>query len=89
MSRLYCPECGNYLEGGDGECHDCSCGWRQPHECECEQNNEPDALTFEQIEEAFPTGASCDEYGNVIVTPQWLHDFARNIAAIAQQKGGE
>ena len=32
MSRLYCPECSEYLEGGDGECHDCSCGWKQPVE---------------------------------------------------------
>lgn len=36
MKLLYCPECQNYLEGGDGECHDCSCGWKQPCECvEC------------------------------------------------------
>lgn len=32
MTRLYCPECSEYLEGGDGECHDCSCGWKQPAE---------------------------------------------------------
>lgn len=31
MKKLYCPECGEYLEGGDGECHDCRvCGWTQP-----------------------------------------------------------
>lgn len=30
MSRLYCPECAEYLMAGDGECHDCSCGWCQP-----------------------------------------------------------
>ena len=30
MKRLYCPECGEYLEGGDGECKDCHCGWKQP-----------------------------------------------------------
>lgn len=30
MTKLYCPECGNYLEGGDGENHDCWCGWKQP-----------------------------------------------------------
>lgn len=28
--RLYCPDCGSYLEGGDGELKDCSCGWKQP-----------------------------------------------------------
>lgn len=28
---LYCPVCSAYLEGGDGELHDCcACGWRQP-----------------------------------------------------------
>ena len=32
MTRLYCPECSEYREGGDGECHDCSCGWKQPVE---------------------------------------------------------
>ena len=30
MTRLYCLECSEYLEGGDGECHDCLCGWKQP-----------------------------------------------------------
>lgn len=28
--RLYCPDCGSYLEGGDGELKDCLCGWKQP-----------------------------------------------------------
>jgi hypothetical protein len=32
MQRLYCPECGEYLEGGDGSMCDCICGWRQPVE---------------------------------------------------------
>lgn len=27
--KLYCPECSAYLMAGDGECHDCSCGWKQ------------------------------------------------------------
>ncbi|MCX8980082.1 hypothetical protein NLN92_18935 [Citrobacter portucalensis] len=30
MTKLYCPECGAYLEGGDGENKDCHCGWKQP-----------------------------------------------------------
>lgn len=30
MPRLYCPECGAYLEGGTGELQDCHCGWKQP-----------------------------------------------------------
>lgn len=33
MMKLYCPECSNYLGGGDGAMHDCrSCGWKQPTE---------------------------------------------------------
>jgi hypothetical protein len=38
MSKLYCPECGEYLMAGDGECHDCHCGWKQyvPRKVECE-----------------------------------------------------
>lgn len=38
MKLLYCPDCGNYLEGGCGDLVDCSCGWRQPadeSECDC------------------------------------------------------
>ncbi|ADW76552.1 hypothetical protein Rahaq_4977 (plasmid) [Rahnella aceris] len=30
ITKLYCPECGAYLEGGDGENKDCLCGWKQP-----------------------------------------------------------
>lgn len=30
VPKLYCPDCGNYLMAGDGECHDCHCGWTQP-----------------------------------------------------------
>lgn len=30
MKSLYCGDCSNYLMGGDGECHDYSCGWKQP-----------------------------------------------------------
>ena len=32
MQKLYCPECSNYLMGGDGECHNCHCGWNQERE---------------------------------------------------------
>lgn len=32
MKKLYCGACGNYLMGGDGECHDCRCGWKQPED---------------------------------------------------------
>lgn len=29
VQKLYCPECGNYLETSSGACADCSCGWKQ------------------------------------------------------------
>lgn len=32
MKYLYCGRCGEYLEGGDGECYDCHCGWKQSQE---------------------------------------------------------
>lgn len=38
-TRLYCPKCSAYLEGGDGNCHDCSCGWKQPVEDFSEDNS--------------------------------------------------
>jgi hypothetical protein len=39
-------------------------------------------MTFEEIEDCFPDGAlSDDETGNTLVSAQWLHDFAKNIAA--------
>jgi hypothetical protein len=44
MKKLYCPECSAYLEGGDGECKDCNCGWKQPMEAEKKS-------TFEQLQE--------------------------------------
>ncbi len=49
MDRLYCPICNEYLEGGDGECHDCSCGWQQPvddHE-DLEVENLREALDYD------------------------------------------
>lgn len=44
MKKLYCPECSSYLEGGDGECKDCRCGWKQPVE-------EAKESAFEQLQE--------------------------------------
>ena len=32
MKYIYCDDCSNYLMGSDGECHDCSCGWKQPED---------------------------------------------------------
>jgi len=34
MKLLYCPVCQNYLLAGDGELHDCCCGWKQPEQTE-------------------------------------------------------
>jgi len=38
MKKLYCPECGEYLEGGSGELVDCLCGWTQPDDEEEEES---------------------------------------------------
>lgn len=42
-------------------------------------------LSFEEIEDCFPEGATTDEVGNVVVTAQWLHDFARAVEQAALQ----
>lgn len=34
MQKLYCGDCNNYLMAGDGQCHDCPCGWKQEVEPE-------------------------------------------------------
>ncbi|MFO3764076.1 hypothetical protein AAHD89_23005 [Providencia rettgeri] len=44
IKKLYCPECSAYLEGGDGECKDCHCGWKQPV-------SEEKQSTLEQLQE--------------------------------------
>jgi len=46
MKKLYCPECGEYLEGGDGTMQDCLCGWKQPKELE-EEDVEYDITEIE------------------------------------------
>lgn len=59
MKKLYCPECSAYLEGGDGECKDCHCGWKQPIDA-------VKTLTFEQLaaENAKLKQAIIDIYSN-------------------------
>ena len=37
-------------------------------------------LTFEQVEDCFGDGATTEENG-ILVSAQWLHDFARAIEA--------
>ena len=50
MNKLYCPECGNYLEGGDGDMRDCCCWWKQPEETESSEAAEFD---FEAVAWAY------------------------------------
>lgn len=43
-------------------------------------------MTFDEIEDCFPDGALSDnETGKTLVSAQWLHDFARNIAALERE----
>lgn len=50
MKKLYCPDCGAYLEGGSGELVDCHCGWKQPvdakYYCEGCGNDDAEYLSF-------------------------------------------
>lgn len=38
-------------------------------------------LTFEEIEGCFPDGACSDATGKMLVSAQWLHDFAHAVSA--------
>ena len=38
MQYLYCPECGEYLEDGNGDMADCHCGFKQS------QTDDPDTV---------------------------------------------
>lgn len=38
-------------------------------------------LSFQQIEDCFPEGASSTQDGSINVSAQWLHDFARAVIA--------
>lgn len=49
-------------------------------------------LTFEEIEDCMPDGNGCwshDESGRLLVTAQWLHDFAASVAVVATTKERE
>ena len=63
MTLLYCPLCGSYLEGGDGEMQDCLCGWKQPNILK-----EPDIsnITLEDILESLEQ--SNKEYAEYLKT---------------------
>ena len=40
-------------------------------------------MTFDEIEDCMPDGDGCwshDETGRLLVTAQWLHDFAESVA---------
>ena len=43
-------------------------------------------LSFEEIEDRFPEGASSDgATGGTIVSAQWLHDFAKNVSTAERE----
>lgn len=37
-------------------------------------------MTFDEVEDCFPDGMYDDGRGGIIVSAQWLHDFARAVA---------
>lgn len=45
-------------------------------------------MDFDQIEDCFPggDGAVSQDDGRLGVTAQWLHDFARNVAAAEREE---
>ena len=43
-------------------------------------------MTFDQIEKCFPEGSYPLPDGSIAVSAQWLHDFARAIAAELQKE---
>lgn len=66
MKVLYCRECSEYLMGGDGECHDCVCGWKQPVEVEDFQVHsdvvaERDQLVREMVRLSMALGLAPDK----------------------------
>jgi hypothetical protein len=46
-------------------------------------------LSFDEVEDCFPDGGSSNEYGEVVVSPQWLHDFAAAVQRAAHGITGE
>lgn len=68
MKNLYCPECSAYLEGGDGECKDCHCGWKQPMEEEKqstpEQLQEENAKLKQAITDIYRNCEECEFDGS-------------------------
>lgn len=47
------------------------------------------AMKFEEIEDCYPDGASVNEYGEIIVSAQWLHDFARKVEEAIKKHDAE
>lgn len=68
MKKLYCPECSAYLEGGDGECKDCRCGWKQPEEeakeSALEQLQEENAKLKQAITDIYRNCEECEFDGS-------------------------
>ena len=46
---------------------------------------QPEPLTFEQVEDCFPDGYSTEDNG-ILVSAQWLHDYARSIEAKLKER---
>ena len=40
-------------------------------------------LTFDEVEGCFPDGGGTNEYGEAVVSAQWLHDFAAAVQRAA------
>lgn len=58
MKCLYCGDCSNYLMGGDGECHDCHCGWKQP------EDQEDDHYTCDRCGDEYYFSNAYDQHIN-------------------------
>jgi len=75
MKKLYCPGCGEYLEGGNGELTDCSCGFKQPVEAAPDRDTHAETFkhfyqqSVERIEAALNAPAA-DPYAFVIGSPE-------------------
>lgn len=81
MKKLYCPDCGDYLEGGDGEMRDCLCGWSQPKD---EPSEEYSDQELEDMAQRYGMSWDGDRW---IIEDADLHPFMRALLAAAQKCG--
>lgn len=73
MKLLYCPLCGEYLEGGSGDLVDCYCGWKQPQERYEPQKEYSDEEWKEAVLEILKAAAERDPLAQV------LKDYAEDL----------